>query len=116
MRLTLARPSARPSVTPLVGAWRRALAGTLALSLALSAGAAPAQTRSVESRVPESRAEIALSFAPLVREAAPAVVNIYARRVVEARRSRLPMIPSSASSFAISPSASRGCRIRSAPA
>jgi Do/DeqQ family serine protease len=38
-----------------------------------------------ETRVPQSRAEIALSFAPLVREAAPAVVNIYARRVVEAQ-------------------------------
>lgn len=41
----------------------------------------------VEPRVPQDQAEISLSFAPLVREAAPAVVNIYARRVVEARRS-----------------------------
>lgn len=39
-----------------------------------------------ETRVPQSRAEIGLSFAPLVREAAPAVVNIYARRVVEAQQ------------------------------
>ncbi|WP_425037363.1 trypsin-like peptidase domain-containing protein [Primorskyibacter sp. S187A] len=39
-----------------------------------------------ETRVPSSSAEIALSFAPLVQEAAPAVVNIYARRVVESRR------------------------------
>ncbi|MFP4239061.1 MAG: trypsin-like peptidase domain-containing protein [Rhodosalinus sp.] len=38
-----------------------------------------------ETRVPSSQAEITLSFAPVVREAAPAVVNIYARRVVEAR-------------------------------
>ncbi len=37
--------------------------------------------------VPQSRAEIGLSFAPLVREAAPAVVNIYAKRVVEGRDS-----------------------------
>ncbi|KPQ01219.1 MAG: putative trypsin-like serine protease [Rhodobacteraceae bacterium HLUCCA12] len=35
--------------------------------------------------VPESRSEIALSFASVVREAAPAVVSIYARRVVESR-------------------------------
>ena len=42
---------------------------------------APAET------VPQSRAEIGLSFAPLVREAAPAVVNIYAKRVVEGRSS-----------------------------
>ena len=33
-------------------------------------------------RVPASEAEIALSFAPLVKTAAPAVVNIYAQRVV----------------------------------
>src|SRR6056297_1593627 len=38
-----------------------------------------------EARVPQSRAEISLSFAPLVRDAAPAVVNIYARRVVQTR-------------------------------
>ncbi|MDU8912219.1 trypsin-like peptidase domain-containing protein [Aestuariicoccus sp. MJ-SS9] len=38
-----------------------------------------------EVRVPQDRAEITLSFAPLVREAAPAVVNIYASRVVETR-------------------------------
>ncbi|MBD3677180.1 MAG: trypsin-like peptidase domain-containing protein [Rhodobacteraceae bacterium] len=40
-----------------------------------------------ETRVPESRAEIALSFAPLVREATPAVVNIYASRVVSTPQS-----------------------------
>ena len=38
-------------------------------------------------RVPTSAAEINLSFAPLVKEAAPAVVNIYARRIVQSRRS-----------------------------
>ncbi|MEM8577980.1 MAG: trypsin-like peptidase domain-containing protein [Pseudomonadota bacterium] len=37
-------------------------------------------------RVPSSQAEITLSFAPLVDQAAPAVVNIYARRTVQARR------------------------------
>jgi len=36
--------------------------------------------------VPESRAQIALSFAPVVRQAAPAVVNIYSRRLVQERR------------------------------
>ncbi|MEO9781148.1 MAG: trypsin-like peptidase domain-containing protein [Sedimentitalea sp.] len=39
-----------------------------------------------ETRVPQSQAEISLGFAPLVKRAAPAVVNIYARRVVEARQ------------------------------
>ncbi|TCO71522.1 trypsin-like peptidase domain-containing protein [Rhodovulum euryhalinum] len=38
-----------------------------------------------ERRVPGSAAEISLSFAPVVRETAPAVVNIYARRVVADR-------------------------------
>ncbi|SNX68504.1 Do/DeqQ family serine protease [Cereibacter ovatus] len=38
-----------------------------------------------ETRVPESAAQISLSFAPVVRAAAPAVVNIYATRVVEER-------------------------------
>jgi len=38
-----------------------------------------------QERVPQSPAEISLTFAPLVREAAPAVVNIYASRVVQTR-------------------------------
>ena len=40
-----------------------------------------------ETRVPTSQLEIQLGFAPLVKEAAPAVVNIYAKRVVETRQS-----------------------------
>lgn len=40
-----------------------------------------------ETKVPQSRGEIALSFAPLVEQAAPAVVNIYARRVIDAQQS-----------------------------
>ena len=46
--------------------------------------AAPA---GAETKVPGTQAEISLGFAPLVKLAAPAVVNIYARRVVEARAS-----------------------------
>ncbi|WP_145104758.1 Do family serine endopeptidase [Cereibacter sediminicola] len=38
-----------------------------------------------ETRVPQSAAEISLTFAPVVRSAAPAVVNIYATRVVAQR-------------------------------
>ncbi len=37
--------------------------------------------------VPENQQQIALSFAPLVQQVAPAVVNIYAKRVVEGRES-----------------------------
>lgn len=40
-----------------------------------------------EMRVPQSQSEISLGFAPLVRQAAPAVANIYARRVVQTRSS-----------------------------
>jgi Do/DeqQ family serine protease len=49
------------------------------VSLALLAGPAAAQ------EVPESRAEISLSFAPVVKRAAPAVVNVYAQRTVRQR-------------------------------
>ena len=38
-------------------------------------------------RVPISDAEVKLSYAPIVREAAPAVVNIYTKRVVKTRTS-----------------------------
>ena len=38
-----------------------------------------------DSQLPSSQSEITLSFAPLVKKSAPAVVNIYAQRVVEAR-------------------------------
>lgn len=40
-----------------------------------------------ETRVPQTTAEISLSFAPVVKKAAPAVVNIYAKRMVASRRS-----------------------------
>ena len=39
-----------------------------------------------QERVPQDQQEITLTFAPLVRAAAPAVVNIYARRMVQERR------------------------------
>lgn len=51
----------------------------LAAALLLAAPSpAPAQ------QVPDSRAQMALSFAPVVKQAAPAVVNIYTKRVVRA--------------------------------
>ncbi len=51
----------------------------LSVTLAVPAGA--------EMRVPESQGEISMGFVPVVKEAAPAVVNIYARRVVNTRSS-----------------------------
>src|SRR6267154_1246273 len=51
---------------------------SLAAALALVIGGATAQPRAV----PQSSAQIQLSFAPVVAKVAPAVVNVYARRVV----------------------------------
>ncbi len=51
----------------------------LAAALSLASEGASAQA------VPSSRAEIAFSFSSVVKKTAPAVVNIYTRRVVESR-------------------------------
>jgi len=39
-----------------------------------------------ETKVPSSRAEIGMSFAPVVRKTAPGVINIYTRKIVRQRR------------------------------
>lgn len=39
-----------------------------------------------QTKVPQSQSEISLSFVPLVKQAAPAVVNIYAKRITQTRR------------------------------
>ena len=39
-----------------------------------------------EPAVPESREQVMLSFAPVVRQTAPAVVNVYAKRIVAERQ------------------------------
>ena len=54
------------------------------LCLALSVAALPAMA---EMRVPGTAVEITTGFVPVVRQAAPAVVNIYASRLVEGGRS-----------------------------
>ncbi len=62
------------------------VAAFLAAALAFVMATAPRLEAEPRTRVPADRAEITLSFAPVVRQTAPAVVNIYARRVVEDRR------------------------------
>ena len=62
----------------------RALFIALAAMAAVLAGAL-ATTDALAQTVPGSRADIAYSFAPLVKRAAPAVVNIYSRRVVQSQ-------------------------------
>ncbi len=44
--------------------------------------AVPKSARAQIREMPESRAEVQLSYAPVVRSVAPAVVNVYSRRVV----------------------------------
>lgn len=58
------------------------LGAALALTMTFSAGTALAQ----ETRVPESAAEVKLSYAPIVKSVGPAVVNVYAQRVVQQQR------------------------------
>ncbi len=54
--------------------------------IALTVAAAGGPGLAAETKaVPDSGQHIALSFAPLVRKAAPALVNIYAKRVVRTR-------------------------------
>lgn len=50
-------------------------------------------TAQAETRVPSSQFEINLSFAPLVKQTAPAVVNIYAKRIVQGRSSPFELDP-----------------------
>ena len=61
---------------------------SLILFLSWAVMAAPAD--GLAKQVPSSKVQIQLSFAPLVKQAAPAVVNIYTRRVVE-QDSRSPL-------------------------
>jgi len=52
-------------------------------AVAITALAGPAGVSAQERRVPNSAAELQLSFAPVVQRVAPAVVNVYATHVVE---------------------------------
>src|SRR5262245_35088674 len=70
LRMNAARSSRRLQLTVAL----LALAAAVALSLPSVAE---------ETAVPSSAEQIRLSFAPIVKKVAPAVVNIYARRVVK---------------------------------
>jgi serine protease Do len=69
--------------TPLRAVFLRVLCGLAGAALLVVAATAQ------ERAVPESRAQIQLSFAPVVERVAPAVVNIFARRTVAQRGSPL---------------------------
>ena len=57
------------------------VAAVVCAGTGILSGAAIAQP----SQVPASRQQITLSFAPVVKQVAPAVVNIYTRTVVQSR-------------------------------
>jgi len=59
---------------------RRTLLRLVAAAMLLSGASAGAPA--LAQNIPVTRSEITLSFAPLVKKAAPAVVNIYAKKVV----------------------------------
>lgn len=68
--------------------WMAALAA-VGIAAGMMLGGTTAQAADV--RVPQSQSEVRLSFAPVVKMAAPAVVNIYTSRVVQARRRMSPL-------------------------
>src|SRR4029078_8018717 len=61
-----------------------------ALLVPLFSASVLAQASVTVPRLPQSRAEISLSFAPVVKKAAPAVVNVYASRFV--KQTRKPLV------------------------
>ncbi|WP_379770394.1 Do family serine endopeptidase [Flaviflagellibacter deserti] len=65
---------------------RKSLVLVLAAATAVLAAPASAQQRVV----PTSQAEVRLSYAPLVKQVTPAVVNVYASRVVQQRPRGFP--------------------------
>ena len=73
----------------------RVLATALAAASAVISVSEPAGAQ--DRRIPSSAAEPLMSYAPLVKRVAPAVVNVYAARVVEnrnplTRRSDVPAL------------------------
>jgi Do/DeqQ family serine protease len=56
-----------------------------AAGLVLAVSAADAQAPAPQRLAPSSRAEVQLSFAPVVKRAAPAVVNVYGARIEQVR-------------------------------
>ncbi|MEE8516900.1 MAG: DegQ family serine endoprotease [Alphaproteobacteria bacterium] len=61
----------------------------MGLLVALIAAIAAAPAQGAQNQVPSSRQQIKLSFAPLVKKVAPAVVNIHTRKVVRQRTGSL---------------------------
>lgn len=67
------------------------LSSALALVLVAVMTAGLPATAPAQTRLPANRSEIQLSFAPLVQRAAPAVVNVYTRRVEKVAQPTSPL-------------------------
>jgi serine protease Do len=65
---------------------QKIVAGLAAIVALAVLTAAPPPVRAADKVVPGSAGEVTLSFAPLVKKAAPAVVNVYTRKVVQTRQ------------------------------
>ncbi len=63
---------------------------TLCIGLA-AFGAETGAAQAQDTQVPGTREEIALSFAPVVRKVAPAVVNVFSKRAVQQQRPVSPL-------------------------
>ncbi|SDG47323.1 Do family serine endopeptidase [Thalassobaculum litoreum] len=74
----------------LTAAWR-AVCLILAVCIAQNPVPAVAQGGNQTEVIPRGKGEISLTFAPLVREVGPAVVNVYTRTVVSERRGVSPL-------------------------
>ena len=57
----------------------------LTLGVMLAVRPAAAEEKAPQSRLPATQAELKLSYAPLVRQVTPAVVNIYTKKIVRER-------------------------------
>ena len=93
-----------------------AMSGLLAAALAqVPLAPAMAQSQTVERRVPNP-SELRLSYAPVVPRVAPAVVNVYAAKVVQ-NRNPLFDDPIFRRFFGVPGGGAAGrCSVRSAPA
>jgi len=66
------------------------IVGSVWFVAGINAGISGAIAQSdVERALPESKHQVMLSYAPIVKEAAPAVVNIYTKKIVRSRRSAM---------------------------
>ena len=68
------------------------------------------------AQVPQSTAQVQLTFAPVVKRVAPAVVNVYARSVVQTPMNPLFTDPFFQRFFGASPECASACSSRWAPA